>query len=216
MIDAGIGLALPYNWQRSAKRLMDVLGAGIGLVLCSPVFLIILALIQIETPGKAFFWQERVGLGGKCFRMLKFRTMRDFPEQALEDYFMAKPEAQAEYVKYQKITRDPRVTRLGGFLRRSSLDELPQLWNVLKGEMSLVGPRPFLPGQLKLYGKAYRYYQLARPGLTGLWQVSGRNQLPFQERAALDQRYIQTWSIWQDLAILLLTPWAVLLQIGAL
>ncbi len=201
--------------QMVIKRWIDVLGAAAGLLLLSPLFLLIALLIQLETPGKAFYRQKRVGMGGRCFWLLKFRTMHDNTEQELEKLLKGNSQAGLEYISYQKLPDDPRQTRIGRFLRRTSLDELPQLWNVLRGEMSLVGPRPFLPEQLSLYGSAYKHYIQLVPGMTGLWQVSGRNRLTFAERVFLDEVYAREWSVWLDLHILLLTPWAVLSLKGA-
>lgn len=197
------------------KRAVDILGASVGLLLFSPLIVLIALLIQIEMPGKVFYRQERLGAQGKRFWMLKFRTMQAGADAQLDPHLKANPDSLAEFKLYQKLSVDPRVTRVGRVLRRSSLDELPQLWNILKGEMSLVGPRPFLPCQLKLYGTAYRKYQTVRPGLTGLWQVSGRNCLSFQERVRLDEIYIQDWSIGLDVLILLRTPTAVFFNRGA-
>jgi lipopolysaccharide/colanic/teichoic acid biosynthesis glycosyltransferase len=194
---------------------MDICGALIGLLFLSPVILVIGLLLRIETPGEVFYRQERIGRGGKRFFMLKFRTMRSCAEAQLEKILLSNPKRRSEYDVYQKLSNDPRQTRVGRFLRRSSLDELPQLWNVLRGEMSLVGPRPFLPEQLPLYGPAFSTYQAMLPGMTGLWQISGRSWLTFENRVQLDEKYLAEWSIWLDLKILALTPWAVLLQKGA-
>ncbi len=201
--------------EQSLKRLGDVIGAGVGLILFGPALALIALLVTIDTPGAALYCQERVGRAGKRFGMLKFRTMHQDAQEELEPYLRQNRLWQAEYDCYQKLVDDPRLTRIGRLLRRSSIDELPQLWNVLKGEMSLVGPRPFLPEQIRLYGSAYRYYQTVRPGLTGLWQVSGRNDLSFEERVTLDEKYVKDWSIALDLVILLRTPRAILSQRGA-
>ena len=204
--------ATPLHW--GFKRLFDLCAAAASLLLFGPVIIIAGLLIRLETSGGVFFRQERVGRGGERFWLLKFRTMRPDGEAELERILRCEPGRRTEYEQYQKLSNDPRLTRIGRFLRRTSLDELPQLWNVLKGDMSLVGPRPFLPEQLHLYGPAYRLYQSALPGLTGLWQVSGRNRLTFGERVRLDEIYCREWSLWLDLKILLLTPWAVLRQDG--
>lgn len=214
-MDAGIEILAPGHFQAGIKRWMDVFGAVLGLILFGPLFVLIIMLLQIEMPGKVFYRQVRIGYRGVRFGMLKFRTMRDCSEEELR-MILSKDKARwAEYERYQKLAQDPRLTRVGRFLRQTSLDELPQLWNVLKGEMSLVGPRPFLPEQLELYGTAYQDYQRMLPGITGLWQVSGRNHLSFRERVELDQKYLQAWSIWLDMEILARTPWAVVFQKGA-
>ncbi len=214
-METGIDILAAGRRQDGLKRIIDLCGAALGLILFMPLFLLIALLLQIETPGKVFFRQERLGYGGARFGMLKFRTMRDCAEEELHLVLQEDPKIKAEYERYQKLARDPRLTRFGSFLRRASLDELPQLWNVLKGEMSLVGPRPILPGQMELYGRAFRHYRQVLPGITGLWQVSGRNHVPFSERVRLDQRYILSRSIRLDLEILARTPWAVFFQKGA-
>jgi undecaprenyl-phosphate galactose phosphotransferase len=214
-VDLSLQPATSAPFQRVIKRILDLCGATAGLLLFGPVFLLIGALIRLETPGGVFYRQERVGKEGQPFTLLKFRTMQAGAEAELVQILATNVDCRTDYQHYQKLAHDPRLTNFGRFLRKTSLDELPQLWNVLKGEMSLVGPRPFLPEQLHLYGPAYNYYQGALPGLTGLWQVSGRNRLSFDERARLDEVYCREWSLWLDLKILLVTPWAVLRQDGA-
>ncbi len=214
-MDVELARIASRDLEQSLKRLGDVIGAAIGLIVLAPALALIGVLITIDSPGAALYCQERVGRGGERFGMLKFRTMRQDAHEELEPCLRKDWLRQAEYDRYQKLADDPRLTRVGRLLRRTSLDELPQLWNVLKGEMSLVGPRPLLPEQIKRYGRAYRYYAAVRPGLTGLWQVSGRNQLSFEERARLDEKYVQEWSIGLDVGILLRTPWAVISQRGA-
>ena len=147
--------------------------------------------------------------------MLKFRTMQLGSEAALEESFQSAPNHIVTPKQYQKLLHDPHLTRVGRTLRRSSIDEMPQLWNVLKGEMSLVGPRPFLPNQQVYYGKAYYDYILVRPGMTGLWQVSGRSRLSFTERVQLDEHYLHNRSLWLDLRILARTIWVVVRGEGA-
>jgi lipopolysaccharide/colanic/teichoic acid biosynthesis glycosyltransferase len=147
--------------------------------------------------------------------MLKFRTMHLGAEAALEESIQNSPDHIVTAQQYQKLLNDPRLTRVGRTLRRSSIDELPQLWNVLKGEMSLVGPRPFLPHQQMYFGDTYFDYILVRPGMTGLWQVSGRSQLSFMERVQLDAYYLHNWSLWLDLRILARTIWVVIRGEGA-
>ncbi len=215
-MDTGLDFYDTTDIQALIKRGMDVIGALSGLIFLGPVFLLIILLIKIETPGKAIFRQERLGYKGRRYGMLKFRTMRECAEQELPSILSSDPKKQAEYERYQKLTQDPRLTRVGRVLRRYSLDELPQLWNVLQGEMSLVGPRPILPEQLPLYGPSFVDYQKVAPGMTGLWQVSGRNRLSFAERVCLDDCYARERSLRLDIKILLSTPWAVLSQRGAL
>ncbi len=210
-------LVVVDRWQAQlvVKRLIDLVGAGILLVLCAPLMGIIALLVEIESPGDVFFRQARVGENGRQFALLKFRTMCAGADEGFRDYLARNPALRLEYAQRQKLHHDPRLTRVGRLLRRCSLDELPQLLNVLRGEMSLVGPRPFLPEQSGLYGPSIHFYKQVRPGLTGLWQVSGRNQLSFRERVNLDITYMVNWSLWLDLAILLRTPWVVLTQRGA-
>ncbi len=186
-----------------------------GLIILSPLLLLVAAVIRLDSRGPALFRQIRVGRGGRDFEMLKFRTMQLGAEEELEEVIREAPDHLVTAQQYQKILQDPRLTRLGSYLRRSSIDELPQLWNVLKGEMSLVGPRPFLPHQREYYGEIYSDYILARPGMTGLWQVSGRSRLSFTERVELDARYLHNWSLWLDLRILARTVWVVVHGEGA-
>ncbi len=197
------------------KRVLDVLAAAVGLILGAPLLLLVAGLIRLDTGGPVLYWQRRVGRGGRTFWMVKFRTMRVGAEGDLEPMLEGDPDARATWEQWQKLYQDPRLTRTGRWLRRTSLDELPQLWNVLKGEMSLVGPRPILPFQRAAYGQALANYSQALPGMTGLWQVSGRNRLSFAERVALDRRYVQERSLRLDLWILLRTVAVVLRGSGA-
>ena len=200
---------------QTLKRLLDILGAAAGLVLAAPIFAFIGLSIKASRGGKVFFRQERVGKNGKCFRLVKFSTMRDMSSDEFQRILDRNPQQKLEYKQFQKLAHDPRLTRVGSFLRRTSLDELPQLWNVLKGEMSLVGPRPFLPEQAEMYGRARDLYAQVQPGITGLWQVSGRNNLSFQQRVECDISYLENWSLMLDISILVRTPLAVLSQRGA-
>jgi lipopolysaccharide/colanic/teichoic acid biosynthesis glycosyltransferase len=198
-----------------AKRGMDVLGSLTGLLFLSPLFILLAVLIRLESGGTALFRQGRIGRGGVQFQMLKFRTMYEDSSSDLDTHLENNPRQRLSYERYQKLINDPRLTPLGRFLRRTSLDELPQLWNVLFGEMSLVGPRPFLPEQVEDYGPNYGRYVLVRPGMTGLWQVSGRNRLSFAERVRLDEIYLCSWSLELDAWILWRTVWCILRQDGA-
>jgi lipopolysaccharide/colanic/teichoic acid biosynthesis glycosyltransferase len=177
--------------------------------------LIVAILIHLDSPGGILYSQMRVGYGGRKFKMWKFRTMVKDADQILQEYLNTHPTARAEWDATQKLRDDPRITRIGNFLRKWSLDELPQLYNILIGDMSWVGPRPFFPEQNSIYGKAYYLYTKVRPGLTGLWQVSGRNSTTFAERAQWDEYYVRQWSIWLDIYILLRTIWVVVRQDGA-
>lgn len=184
------------------KRIMDLTLSLLTAALLLPFLLLIAACICLESPGSPFFRQRRIGLGGRPIHILKFRTMVPDAEARLAEYLNRSPELRREWEADQKLRHDPRITRVGRFLRRSSLDELPQLWNVLCGEMSLVGPRPIVENEIDRYGSAYNAYIRVRPGITGLWQVSGRNDLPYPQRVQLDRYYISNWSTWLDLLIL--------------
>ena len=200
---------------QSVKRLVDIFGAAVCLVLAAPVFAIVGLSLAVTTGGKVIFRQARLGKDGKIFAMLKFYTMRPMSDADFKHFLDRNPLQKQEYARYQKLAHDPRLTRLGRFLRQTSLDELPQLWNVLRGEMSLIGPRPILPEQAQMYGRPLELYIRARPGMTGLWQVSGRNCLSWRERVDCDRAYLARWSIRTDISILLRTPWVVLHRKGA-
>jgi lipopolysaccharide/colanic/teichoic acid biosynthesis glycosyltransferase len=172
-------------------------------------------LVTIDSRGPIFFRQPRIGRDGSTFLVWKFRSMRVDAEVVLESYLAAKPELRIEWERDQKLRYDPRVTRLGSWLRRSSVDELPQLWNVLIGEMSLVGPRPIVAAEVERYGQWIEMYKKVSPGMAGLWQVSGRNSLSYEERVQLDVSYIRNWSVWLDLVILAKLPAAILSSRGA-
>ena len=197
------------------KRATDILGSLLLSLLSAPLWLLAMLLIRLSSPGPVLFTQERIGQNGRKIRVYKFRTMIPNAEQVLEDYLRQNPQAQTEWEHNQKLQNDPRIIRWGGFLRKFSLDELPQLFNVLKGEMSLVGPRPMMADQVKIYGDRIGSYCNVRPGITGMWQVSGRNGTTFNERANFDTYYVRNWSLWLDVYILLRTVWVVLSRDGA-
>lgn len=185
-----------------AKRAIDLIFALIGLVLLSPLFLIVSILIKLEDPkGSVFFCQTRVGKDEKPFRMYKFRSMVSNAEELL-DKLLDQNEVRGAMFKMKE---DPRITKLGKFIRKTSIDELPQLWNVVRGEMSLVGPRPALPREVMQYSSYDKLRLRVSPGCTGLWQVSGRNNLSFQEMLALDLEYIERRGIWLDVRVMLKT-----------
>ncbi|MDP3493647.1 MAG: sugar transferase [Hyphomonadaceae bacterium] len=205
-----------YRVHSSAvKRAMDLVMAFTVLTFVSPVLLGIYALLKIFDPGPALFSQLRVGRDGRTFTVYKFRTMRIDAQERLDNLLATDAEAAAEWAKFQKLKRDPRVTVLGRFLRKSSLDELPQLLNIVRGEMSVIGPRPVTSGEIHRYGQEYPYYTAVRPGVLGLWQVKGRNKLTYPERIAYDVQYVKTWSIWQDVKIMFMAIPVVLLGLGA-
>ena len=207
---------LLFPFQRVMKRLSDIMLSAVLLTLLSPFFLTIAAWIKIDSGGKVIFHQMRVGRGGRQFKALKFRTMVPDAEEILREYLQKNPAARAEWETFQKLKSDPRVIpRIGAVLRRFSLDELPQLWNVLKGDMSLVGSRPCTPDQIDLYKELFTLYVRMRPGITGLWQISGRNHLPYADRVKLDYYYVQNWSLWLDYYILLRTVRTVFLREGS-
>ncbi|MEK6311383.1 MAG: sugar transferase [Curtobacterium sp.] len=201
----------PDYRRRFGKRLLDVAGAGLGLLLLAPVFAVIALVIRLDDRGPVFFRQTRVGRGGRDFSILKFRTMCVDAEAR-----MAALEASNEGAgPLFKMKDDPRVTRIGAFLRKTSLDELPQLWNVLTGSMSLVGPRPALPKEVAVYEDFADRRLLVTPGITGLWQVSGRSDLDWAEGVRLDLHYVENWSFLHDLVILARTIPSVLRSRGA-
>ncbi|MCA3370372.1 MAG: sugar transferase [Roseomonas sp.] len=198
-----------------AKRALDIIGAGVGLVLLAPFFLIVALLVRADG-GPAFFAHQRVGRGGKLFGCLKFRSMVIDSQARLEALLASDPAARAEWEATRKLKNDPRITRIGRFLRSTSLDELPQLINVLRGEMSLVGPRPVQEAEIdRYYGASAAHYMAVRPGITGLWQVSGRSETSYESRVALDVSYVSRPSLLADISILLRTPVAVLSRRGA-
>jgi Undecaprenyl-phosphate galactose phosphotransferase WbaP len=217
---AGVaGLEVRHNllnrWAQVNKRAMDIVLSTLGIVVCAPLFLLLAVAVRLDSAGPVFFRQRRVGKDARLFGMLKFRTMVKDAEQELAEVLDSDPAKKLEWERFQKLRDDPRITRVGKLLRRYSLDELPQVWNVFRGEMSLVGPRPYFPEQEAAYGHGYENYVRVRPGITGLWQVSGRAGSPFADRIVLDETYVRTWSIWVDVYILAMTPAAVLSRNGA-
>ncbi len=215
----------PSNRKRSllvVKQVIDVAVSALALLLCSPLFLAIALAIKMTSKGPVFFRQQRVGQYGKCFTFLKFRSMHVDNDHSIHEAFVTKmindaagPEAVAKNGVY-KLTDDKRITPVGGFLRRTSLDELPQFLNVLKGDMSLVGPRPAIPYELAAYQTWHRRRMLeAKPGITGLWQIAGRGRVKFEEMVRMDLRYAAAWSPWLDIKILMRTPLAVIRGTGA-
>jgi Undecaprenyl-phosphate galactose phosphotransferase WbaP len=197
------------------KRFLDVIGSGLGGLLLVPLFLLLAILVRLDSRGPVFFRQPRIGRDGRVFQVLKFRTMRVDAELALEQFLLSHPDLRLEWDRDQKLRVDPRVTRLGLWLRRSSLDELPQLWNVFCGEMSLVGPRPIVASEVERYGEWFEMYTRVSPGMAGLWQVSGRNAVSYDERVQMDVNYIRNWSVWLDLVILAKLPAAIVSSRGA-
>ncbi len=197
------------------KRLVDFAGALGLIVLLWPIFLIVAFLIATTSKGPTLYKQLRIGKGNRLFYALKFRTMFLDAEDRLEHYLATDPALRIEWERVHKLKNDPRVTWIGRFLRRFSLDELPQIWNVLLGDMSLIGPRPIVVSEIKRYGQDYDAYEAARPGLTGLWQVSGRNNTTYPERVGYDSYYVRNWSLKLDAQILVRTVRAVISGTGA-
>ena len=189
---------------RLTKRLFDTLVAALLLMVLSPLMLLIALLLKLEG-GSVLFAHQRIGKNGRKFDCYKFRSMVPNAEQQLQSLLQHNAQLKAEWDKEHKLKDDPRISRMGDFLRRTSLDELPQLFNVLKSEMSLVGPRPIVEDELQKYGLDKSYYLMVRPGMTGLWQVSGRNDVDYETRVYLDAWYVKNWSLWYDLAILFKT-----------
>lgn len=188
------------------KRTFDILFSIFGLLAFAPIFIIVVIALKIFAKGPIFFSHQRIGAGGQTFGCLKFRTMVVDAEDQLEALLKADPIARAEFERDSKLKNDPRIIPIvGTFLRKTSLDEIPQFLNVLMGDMTIVGPRPVTEREFNLYGNSKNVYMSIRPGITGLWQVSGRNNTSFEERVAFDKIYISTWSMLQDLKIILRT-----------
>jgi Undecaprenyl-phosphate galactose phosphotransferase WbaP len=214
-----LGLEIRQNLfsdlDQAIKRVIDICLVLLALPVLIILFIILAVLIRVDTPGPIFYTQKRIGKDGKEFTIWKFRTMVINAEQVLQKYLQKHPSLQTEWKDNQKIKNDPRVTTVGKILRRLSLDELPQFLNVIHGEMSLVGPRPIVQEEIPFYGNNYHLYTKVKPGLTGLWQVSGRNDLAYEERVNLDEYYVRNWSVWMDIYILAATINAVLTGKGA-
>lgn len=203
------------GWSLPLKRALDLsVAITLGLAVL-PLVGVIVALIRLSSAGPIFYGQERVGRLGRRFKAWKFRTMLPNADEVLNRYLTEHPELAAEWKASHKLRSDPRVTWVGHWLRSTSLDELPQVWNVIVGEMSLVGPRPIVMAEIEKYAEHYEHYVQVLPGITGLWQVSGRNNTTYEERVALDVYYVQNWSLWLDIYILACTAKVVVLCEGA-
>ena len=200
---------------RTVKRALDLLITFALLPVLLPLLLTVAALVAFSSPGPIFYSHRRIRRNSAFFSMWKFRTMCVNSAEVLERYLEKHPEARAEWNHTHKLRYDPRVTRIGQMLRRYSLDELPQIWNVLRGQMSLVGPRPIVAAEVEKYAERFEYYCKVKPGVTGLWQVSGRSKLTYAERVDLDCRYVDEWSLTLDGAILMRTIQAVFDREGA-
>jgi Undecaprenyl-phosphate galactose phosphotransferase WbaP len=206
---------LRHGWSVPLKRAFDLSLAAIIAIAVLPLIALIAILVRLGSPGPVFYGQERIGRYGRRFKLWKFRTMLPNADAVLARYLDEHPDIAAEWAANRKIRCDPRVTWVGRWLRSTSLDELPQVWNVLVGEMSLVGPRPIEAHEIDKYAEYYEHYVQVLPGITGLWQVSGRSNTTYEERVALDVYYVQNWSLWFDVYILACTAKVVLLCEGA-
>lgn len=214
-----LGFASTHNLTKKgnlfAKRLIDIVLCLIAGVIALPVSILIAMGVKLTSKGPAFYGHKRVGKNGKIIRCWKFRSMVNNSQEMLEHILATDPIRRAEWEKDRKFIDDPRVTKFGNFLRKTSLDELPQLWNIFVGEMSFVGPRPVTESELSKYGENTDFVLSVTPGLSGMWQISGRSDTGYEERVTLDSYYIQNWSVWLDLWIIIKTVWVVLRGKGA-
>jgi len=214
-----LALEIKHNllnpWAQRLKRALDLLGAVVGGLFLCPFLLVIAVVIKLDSPGPVLFGHRRLGARDEHFLCWKFRTMHLDAERMLNEYLQKQPSLQAEREQNHKLRDDPRVTRIGCFLRKTSLDELPQLWNVFRGEMSLVGPRPIVDEEVSKYDKNYELYRRIRPGMSGFWQVGGRSEIDYKTRIAMDAYYVRNWSVWLDIIILARTVKIVLFGKGA-
>jgi Undecaprenyl-phosphate galactose phosphotransferase WbaP len=218
-LDGLAGIQLQQNLMlpmpRLTKRLMDFFAAIIGGIILLPLLFYLAVAVKMSSRGPIFYGHERIGRYGRRFKAWKFRTMFQDANLLLDQYLEDNPEAMEEWERDHKLKYDPRITRIGRFLRKTSLDELPQLWNVIRGEMSLVGPRPIVTKEIEKYGPYFSLYTMVKPGITGLWQVSGRNNTTYDERVQLDAYYVRNWSPWMDAFLLIKTIRIVLFARGA-
>ena len=191
--------------NRVIKRAFDLLFTICGGLCILPFLLVIAVMVAVDNKGDVIFAHRRIGRDGKEFKCYKFQTMIPNAQEALEKYLAENPEARKEWEESFKLTDDPRVTKLGSILRKTSLDEMPQLWNVIKGDMSLVGPRPIVAKEIERYGEYFREYAMVPPGITGMWQASGRSDTTYEERVEMDTWYVRNWSVWIDLMYLFKT-----------
>lgn len=200
---------------RLTKMILDCALTLLLAVFALPLFLLIMVAVKLDSPGPIFYGHYRLGRRGRPFTAWKFRSMVTNADAVLQQHLIANHLLREEWERERKLKSDPRITRVGRFLRRTSLDELPQLWNVWRGEMSLVGPRPIVDEEIAHYADKYELYKRVHPGITGLWQVSGRNDVTYAERVNLDAYYVRNWSVWLDIYILLRTIWVVMIGDGA-
>jgi exopolysaccharide production protein ExoY len=203
------------SYNAIGVRALDLTIALSILIFTLPLLIAIALVVRMQDGGRALFTHERVGCGGRSFKVLKFRSMVLDADRRLAELLASDPYARAEWERDHKLKGDPRITRIGAFLRRSSLDELPQLFNVLRGDMSIVGPRPIVTAEISRYGRRFQHYCAVKPGITGLWQVSGRNDVAYRRRVAMDTIYARNKSLVWDIKLLLLTVPAVLFASGS-
>ncbi|MDR0473564.1 MAG: undecaprenyl-phosphate galactose phosphotransferase WbaP [Treponema sp.] len=217
--DGILGLATSYKfkmwWNRWIKRIMDIVFVSLGGLLLFPFFLLIAALVRLSSSGPVLYKHKRIGQNAKTFYAYKFRSMFEDADKQLEKILAQNPELKKEWEASHKLKDDPRVTGIGKIMRRTSIDEFPQLLNILKGDMSLVGPRPVTDEEMEKYGENFNRIFSVKPGLTGLWQVSGRSDKDYSERISYDTYYLQSWSVWLDLWIIYKTPSAIFKGKGA-
>ncbi len=206
---------LAHWYNRLLKRMFDLSLSLLGMIVVIPVGCIISILVYLDSPGPIIFAHRRVGKNGREFPCYKFRSMVPNAQEVLTEYLASHPEAQEEWERDFKLKDDPRITRIGAILRKTSLDELPQLINVIKGEMSLVGPRPIVKAEIEKYGEYFQDFCLVPPGITGMWQVNGRSDTTYEERVQMDSWYVRNWSVWIDMVYLLKTFSVVLKRKGA-
>jgi Undecaprenyl-phosphate galactose phosphotransferase WbaP len=218
-LDGLTGIHLQQNLMlplpRLTKRCMDFVASIMAVIVLLPLLFYLAVAVKMSSRGPILYGHERIGRNGRRFRAWKFRTMFQNSSLVLDQYLEANPELQEEWTRDHKLKYDPRITRIGRLMRKTSLDELPQLWNVILGDMSLVGPRPIVDAEVAKYGLYYGLYTMVKPGITGLWQVSGRNNTTYEERVQLDAYYVRNWSPWMDVFLLLKTIRIVLFAKGA-
>jgi Undecaprenyl-phosphate galactose phosphotransferase WbaP len=215
MLGLEIEQRLSQTMPRLIKRSFDLLVASLVGLFFLPLFLALILGVRLSSRGPIFYGQRRIGRGHEMFTAWKFRSMVMNADEVLEQHLEHDPALRAEWERDRKLKRDPRVTRIGRIMRKTSLDELPQLWNVLAGEMSLVGPRPIVMAEVDRYGRRYQHYRRVTPGITGLWQISGRNNTTYERRTQIDEYYVRNWSVAMDLYILYRTVKTVLFTEGA-
>ena len=203
--------------EKIIKRFIDIIGSLFGIIMLIPLTIgIYMANLIVKDNGPVFYCQNRIGKDGKLFKMYKFRSMVVGAEKKLEEYLEQNEEVKKEYAEYKKLKNDPRITRVGRFIRKTSIDEFPQFINVLKGEMSLVGPRPYLPGEKEDMNGFYKYITSCKPGLTGFWQISGRSEVTFTDRLDMDMKYYSKHSLKDDIKILNKTVMKIVKKEGAI